>query len=427
MKNRILVFPCGSEIGLEIFRSLRYAKEVEIFGGSSVDDHGSFIYENYIGDIPRFDTDDFIEKINEVIETKKIDYIFPAHDDVVLRLALAIRQGSLNCKVITSPYETCMICRSKKLTMNLFEKDLRIPRVYRNLSEIKRWPVFLKPEFGQGSKGTAIAHNPNEFKYLLGKDSTLIILEYLPGAEYTVDCFTDRNRRLIFVGGRERIRIQNGISVHTKPVHNLMFKKFATKINDTLELRGMWFFQVKQTIRGDLALMEIAPRIAGGMGLYRNMGINFALMSLYDAEGVDIEVLTNKIPIEMDRALENKFKIGFRFEHVYVDFDDCLVLNNEVNIDMIKFLYYCRNKGIRLHLITRHPQPIIKDLRKYRLQNLFDTIDHLYNNEPKSISIKHASAVFIDDSFTDRKEVKEALGIPVFAPDAVESLLSVVD
>ena len=51
MKN-ILVFPCGSEIGLEIHNALKYSKDFKLFGGSSVDDYGKFVYANYISDIP---------------------------------------------------------------------------------------------------------------------------------------------------------------------------------------------------------------------------------------------------------------------------------------------------------------------------------------------------------------------------------------
>ena len=59
-KLKILVFPCGSEIGLEIHRSLKYSVHIELLGGSSVEDHGKFVFENYIGKIPFIDDSDFI-------------------------------------------------------------------------------------------------------------------------------------------------------------------------------------------------------------------------------------------------------------------------------------------------------------------------------------------------------------------------------
>jgi hypothetical protein len=48
-KKKILVFPCGSEIGLEIYRAMRYSTHFTLAGASSVDDHGKFVYEEYYG------------------------------------------------------------------------------------------------------------------------------------------------------------------------------------------------------------------------------------------------------------------------------------------------------------------------------------------------------------------------------------------
>lgn len=39
MKSKVLVFPCGSEIGLEIHNSLKWSTHIDLWGGSSVNDH----------------------------------------------------------------------------------------------------------------------------------------------------------------------------------------------------------------------------------------------------------------------------------------------------------------------------------------------------------------------------------------------------
>jgi len=105
MKKKVLVFPCGSEIGLEVHKAVRYSAHFELVGGSSVDDHGRFVYKNYIDDIPFADDPAFVEKINAIVNEHDIDYLFPAHDSVVLKLAQ--ERDKLGCDVITSPVETC--------------------------------------------------------------------------------------------------------------------------------------------------------------------------------------------------------------------------------------------------------------------------------------------------------------------------------
>lgn len=424
MRKKVLVFPCGSEIGLELYRSLWKAKEVILYGGSSVSDHGEFVYENYISDIPTVSDERFILEVNRIVHEYEIDYIIPAHDLVVLKLSEALYRGNLACKLLTSPYETCRICCSKKLTYKKFSTILSAPKLYESPNLITDWPVFLKPDVGCGSRGTAKANTLIETEYYTKRLSDdLLILEYLPGKEYTVDCFTDRYGQMVFCGGRERMRILNGISVRSVPVKNSIFKEMAEIINRSLAFRGMWFFQVKENKDGHLVLMEIAPRIAGAMGLYRNLGINFALMSIYDAEGYDVSVVQNDYHIIFDRALESRFKLDLEYEHVYLDYDDCLVINGAINLQMITFLFQCVNKGIGITLLTRHDKDIVASLRKKRIYKIFDEVIHIDRTQKKSDYIKHRDSIFIDDSFAERIEVKKTKGISVFSPDMIESLL----
>ncbi|MEK7317922.1 MAG: carbamoyl-phosphate synthase large subunit, partial [Pseudomonadota bacterium] len=58
-KLRVLVFPCGSENAAEIHQALRYSLHVELFGASSVDDHGRFRFERYVGGLPKISDAEF--------------------------------------------------------------------------------------------------------------------------------------------------------------------------------------------------------------------------------------------------------------------------------------------------------------------------------------------------------------------------------
>lgn len=421
-KANVLVFPCGSEIGLEIFRSLSRSTHVKLFGASSVSsNHGKYLYENYIDEVPYFDDTVFIDAMNRIIDEHEIDFLFPAHDSVVL--SFATHQKELNCKVIGSPIETCLICRSKRSTYKKFATLLKVPKIFDSLEEVSEWPVFLKPDIGQGSRGTYLAQSREEAEFYIRHNCSLISMEYLPGTEYTIDCFTDYQGRLRFAGARERIRIQNGISVHSSPVFDRVFHEMAEIINDTLAFRGVWFFQAKESSNGTPKLMEIAPRVAGTMSLYRNLGVNFALLSVFDAMDLDVDILRNDNELEVDRALKCRFKTDLDYQHIYIDLDDCLIYQGKVNLQAVALLYQCLNRNVKLHLLTRHADSVDETLKNHRLTGLFDEIIHLQPEELKSNHIKHRNAVFIDDSFAERKEVKTKLGIPVFAPDAIECLL----
>jgi hypothetical protein len=420
--HNVLVFPCGSEIGLEIHRALLFSKHFRVFGASSVDDHGKFVYEKYIPDVPLVSDPGFIGALNQIITANNIDFIIPAHDDVVL--FLSSNRCNIRAEIVTSDAETCHICRSKKSTYAVFHDILPTPNILDG-SAIHSFPLFLKPDIGQGSKGTQLVRSKEELDFFINRDSSLLIMEYLPGKEYTIDCFTNRHGQLLFSEGRERVRISNGISVSSKEVNHPILKEFAQRINSHLNLRGAWFYQVKERANGEFVLLEIAPRIAGSMAFFRVNGMNFVQMSLFDCLGIDVEVVYNSNLTYADRALTTRYSLQYKYEVVYVDLDDTLIVEGKVNADLIKFLYQSRNQNIKIVLLTRHAGDVGTTLTQFSITvNLFHEIVVLKKQEPKSKYIVSHAAIFIDDSFAERKEVATNCGIPVFGLDSIELLFA---
>lgn len=422
-KINLLVFPCGSEIGLEIHRSLRYSSHVNLIGGSSVDDHGRFIYENYIGDLPFIKAPDFIKSLKKIVKDYQIDAIYPAMDAVITELSR--NAGELGCRIIGSPLETTEICLSKSKTYQVLSSVVPVATQYSDFEQVVSYPVFVKPDIGYGSRGAKRIDSREEGLFHSAHYPESIIVDFIPGPEYTVDCFTNKRGELLFFGPRVRHRVMNGISVNTFPYNqrNEDFRNLAEAINRRLVLRGAWFFQVKENAIGKLVLLEVAGRLGGSSALYRNVGVNFALLSVLDAFGLDVKVHVNSCNIEMDRALGNRYRTSIQFETAYVDFDDCVIIRDEVNSDIIKLIFQLRNKKRRLVLLTKHEYDIHKTLERFRLSHIFDEVIHLDKADHKYRYIKDKSAIFIDDSYAERSAVFAKLGIPVFAPDAIECLL----
>ena len=263
-----------------------------------------------------------------------------------------------------------------------------------------------------------------EKRFMKGNEDILLV-EYLPGEEFTVDCFTDKEGRLLYCAARTRNRVKDGISVNTFFVENQEeFRKFGERINDKISFRGAWFYQVKRDKNGELCLLEIASRLGGSSLLSRAVGVNFALLSLFDAFGYKVEVTSNNYSVELDRALECRYKTNLDFNTVYCDYDDCLVLDgNKVNTELVKFLYKCVNEGKRRVLLSKHDGDLHSGLRHFRLDTLFDEILHIEEGEDKADFIKPGKAIFIDDSNAERVNIKAKLGLPVFSPDMIDVLL----
>jgi hypothetical protein len=425
MKKRILVFPCGSEVALEIYRSMQHSIHFELVGGSSVDDHGKFVYQNYIADIPNHTDPSFSDAICKIVEREKIDAIYPAMDAVLETFHKIANE--INIKIIGSSFEVASTCASKLKTYSLLEECVPLPKVFNNTQNLTL-PVFVKPDRGYGSRGALRIDTLPQLESHIAQynNSEMIISEYLPGKEWTIDCFTDRHGVLRFQSPRTRDRISNGISVNTKPSksHEDDFEKWARSINQKLKPRGAWFFQAKLDVNGEPKLLEVAARLGGSSSIFRCLGVNFALLTVFDAFDQDVRILINSYPIELDRALDARYSIKLNYDVIYVDLDDCLIINNGVNIKLISFIYKSINEKKRIILITRHAGMLSSVLDKYRLSNLFDEVIHIKNKcDKKSQFIANLNSIFIDDSYSERCDVANVHGINTFSPDMVEALI----
>lgn len=421
---KVLIFPGGTEIGLEIHKALCNCKDIQLYSvGLDVSNHAPYVFTRHFN-IPSIHDPAWIDSLNKIIIENNIDYIFPAYDDIVI--SLAINAEKIQAKIISSPLETCLITRYKSKTYSMFSKHLPVPKIYRSLDEIHYFPVFIKPDKGQGSQNTYIVHNKQHLSLLVSKNQEYLITEYLPGDEYTIDCFSHRHTGLIFCKGRQRLRTKSGICMNSISVNNSIneiFVNYAKLISEKLTFYGAWFFQLKKDKDGNYKLLEIAPRIAGGMAFHRVQGINFSLLSIYEQENISIELMTIKVDLELDRALINRYKHNIEYQAVYVDLDDTLVMNGKLNLSLLQFLYQCINNNKKIILLTKHTGNLNNFLEKYRIKSIFDSIIQIDKSAYKANYILEKNAIFIDDSFTERKSVNTKLGIPTFDSSMIEMLL----
>ena len=420
--KRVLIFPAGTEIAFEILNALKFSKFVEVYGGTSVDDHSEFVYKNLIKGFPYADAPDFVDYLNDVIREYGIDCVYPAHDSA--SVALSENADKIHAQVIIADAKTTLICRSKKETYEFFEGENFIPKYFEKPEDVSEFPVFVKPTVGQGSMGAKRIDNMQALEQSIREDGSLVICEYLPGMEYTIDCFTDKNGQLLIAKMRDRERIRSGISVRSKLIDiDDDVLNIAKIINQKLVFRGAWFFQLKKNLNGEYRLLEISPRIPGTMGLSRNCGINFPILTLFTFWDYDVSVIDNGYDIVLDRAFYSAYQIKVEYDHVYVDFDDTLVVNGKVNTVLISFLYQAVENGKKIHLLSKHLGDLYADLKQYRIAlELFDEIKVISPEDEKYRYIHETSAIFIDDSFAERKKIREHLNLCVFDVDMVEGL-----
>lgn len=235
-----------------------------------------------------------------------IEHIFPAHDSVIEALAIS----PPDAKVLGVPRGTALICRSKKKTYETLRDVVRCPQVF----DAPRYPMFIKPDKAQGSRGCSKVEHEDQYiqAYRAAAEwGEVLMLELLTGHEVTVDCFSDSGK-LVWCMPRIREAVRGGISVSTRVLPNRAhFYDIAGRISEKIKFHGAWFYQLKFH-DGEYVLLECAPRIAGGSALARMRGVNLPALTLAQAMGETWEIRESPEPDAMNRVLANVFKYADR-------------------------------------------------------------------------------------------------------------------
>lgn len=423
-RKNILIYPSGAENAIEVNLAIRNSVHIHVVPATAASDHSDLVYGGPVEFLPNVQDNGFVDALNELIHRRGIDLIFPTHDTVALFLAEA--RERINCGVITSEALTVRVCRYKRAMYEALKDLAACPRMYDLPSDQVPYPIFAKPNVGQGAVGVRLVHSREQHATLVATGDDLVFVDYLPGKEFTVDCFTDRHGMLRFCGPRERSEVRMGISFRSRSATDReRFTRIAEAINGKLRFRGLWFFQVKEDASGELKLLEVSARVAGTMGYFRHKGVNLPLLSVFDALDMDVEVRESGYDVELYRSTRNRYRYAFEYTRVYLDFDDTVIVNGKVCLDVIAFVYHCLNAGKEVHLLTRHEHDIHETLERYHIASgLFTSIVQVPVGGDKADHIDPLGAIFIDNWYRDRRAVQDKHGIPVFDVDAVASLVN---
>lgn len=377
--KKILVYPGDSALGLEIINSLKYNKDIILYSAGSI--HlkidKPFHKKHFI--IPSILEENGIDALNKIIEQNGIDFIYPSDD--IINIKLMENREKIPTNIISSPLNTLLITSSKSRSSIAF-KDI-------------------------------ISGSKLKIKELCAK-------------EYIVGCISDRERGLIFCGGMDKVEIINRNSYKIKLIINNDFNDYTKKILNKVNIYGAWSFQIKINKEKEFELVRITPRVDLKTIFFRILGINFPLLSIYECERDNFQILYNNYEIEFYYAQIKKFKIPISYKTIYIDLDDTIIIKNALNTQIIDFLNQCIKNSKRILLITKHRDDIEKTLEKYNVpKNIFQKIIHLDENDEKFDYISEKDSIFIDDSYHERKKISERIGISVFDVSMIEGLLKI--
>jgi carbamoyl-phosphate synthase large subunit len=342
---RLLLTGAGSPAAPGVIKSLRSANDFNFqIIGIDCNPHatGFHMVDRYYV-TPRAEDAAFIPSILEICKAEQIDLLFSLVTSELEKLSLHsndfYKQGTA---LLLSEAETIRQTIHKGM---LYERlralDIAVPdfeavqnvdmlkKAIDNLGYPKR-PVCFKPAISDGSRGFHILdaqadrfrsifeEKPNSayisyselLENLVGHASLpeLIVMEFMPNEEYSVDILADHGKVLVAVP-RLREGITSGITTRSIINNETDIIHYASEIVEKLGLHGIIGVQVRRDVKGNPKIVEINPRIQGTSVHCTAAGVNLPLLGVKQALGFPIsdEELSVRWGTRMVRYWEEVF------------------------------------------------------------------------------------------------------------------------
>lgn len=288
--------------------------------------------------IPPGNDPSYIDKILDICGKEKITTIIPQYGDELLPLSKNIslfeKEG---IKVLVSEEtEGLEIANSKDKLYDYFKDSRFIPK-YDCASTVDMiekalyrlgYPgssVCIKPVQGEGGKGVRIVtgekvdiyndqsnivrSNWDILKLQLERSGTLpdlLVTEYMPGREYSVDCVCKDGYAYLCIP-RQRLETFMGLATVSLVEKNEELIEISREIISRLRLSYNVNIQFKYSYENKPKLIEINPRVSGSLVANLGAGVNMLQLSLKLAYSIPLDHVDIVWGTKMLRYLDQIF------------------------------------------------------------------------------------------------------------------------
>lgn len=271
--------------------------------------------------IPLAQEKNFIEKLISICLERNIHILMPLVTRELIPLAQHRKEfEAQGTKVLVSNVDSLEVANNKSRLYQFLEwRGINVPayRVVETVDQFKiaveelgflEKPVCFKPSVSNGGRGFRIIANDIDEHYLLFNEKPnstyitfdnsiqilsskpfpeLLVTEYLPGEEYSVDCLANRGETKLVIP-RLRKKMINGISVEGEFVREENIIAYCSQIIKELQLHGNIGIQVKKSVAGKFLIIEINPRVQGTIVAGLGAGINLPMLAIKQELGLPI-------------------------------------------------------------------------------------------------------------------------------------------
>ncbi len=289
--------------------------KINIIGTDAKEDViGKYLCDSFY-QIPKASEPEYVIELGSICQNESIDVLLPQNTAELLILAGNKELfKSFGTKIAISEKKSIEIANDKHKLMSL-AKDIGLPTAefylvdtFEGLVESAKklgWPekpVVIKPPISNGMRGvriidesvnlkenfysekpTSLYIHMSYLKTILGNlFPSLLIMEYLPNEEWTVDILSVNN---IYVVTRKRDIIRSGITFEGTYEENKQMIEYSRLLSKEIGLEYAFGFQFKLDANNVPKLLESNPRIQGTMVLSTFAGANIIYGAVKQALG----------------------------------------------------------------------------------------------------------------------------------------------
>lgn len=326
--KRILITGAGAPGGPGIIKALRTTTEVHVLVADADENACGRFLVNSFEKIPHANDAGFIPEVLRICEKHAIDVIFPLVTKELFHLARHKKTfAAKGIRIIVSDDEMLQLANNKRMLYEHLQRQQIItpeffvvhsPEAFMEAAAKLGYPekpFCFKPSVSNGSRGfRVVSQQVNEMDLLFnykpnntfmayekaveilssGPFPEILVTEYLPGEEYTVDALL-KDGELKLMLPRHRLQMREGISIRGEFVAKPEIMDYTKAILGSMHLHGPVGVQMKQGADGLFKILEINPRIQGTSVAAMGLDINLPLMAVLQEFNQDITVMPEQI------------------------------------------------------------------------------------------------------------------------------------
>ena len=311
--TRVLVTGAGGPAAVAVIRSYLKDPEIEVFA-ADMDGFAAGLYLVESGRrclVPAGDAVDFVPEVSRLCRAEAIDVVVPTVDSELEPLAIRrdeftamhVRIAVTGAAALARTLDKLALARACAPTVATPRTEELTPAI---VPDSWIYPVVVKPRRGSGSRGVSIVDSPAELARLADYPG-MIAQEHLPGEEYSLDTFADLDGHVVSVVPRSRLRIDSGVSVAGRTLHDPELDQLARAVFAAVGLNLVANVQCRRDIEGRAKLLEVNPRFPGAMPLTVQSGVDMPRLCLDAVLGRTVPDAVPHQDLMMVRFLDDRF------------------------------------------------------------------------------------------------------------------------